>query len=434
MRSREFVGFVAACLVVGAMATDLMLPALGAIGGELSPGDATLGQTAIVAFLLGMGLPQLLFGPLSDHFGRRPVLLGGCALFVAGGVLTALAQDIAMLIVSRLLQGIGAGALRVAAYAMVRDRHAGPAMARVMSLAMTVLLLEPIVSPLVGQVVLLFGSWRWLPLLVVAAAVAVAFWGRFRLTETRSVEHRRALAAASILAAWREVVTNGQAFAHMLAYALALGAHVGFLACAQDIFERSYDVGLGFTPLLALVSVATSVAAFLSARLSACRDSSALIRRALHSQLAGNTLAVIAAGFGLVGLTEFLVLQSCNMFAFGVLAPNLTAIAMRPFGHIAGTAAAMFGFVTNTLGALLGFAIAQGFDGTVRPLFGTYWILTAAALLTVVRGDRRAGCSIQWAALRTLRHRTQLSTGGVQRTGADNRCVETGLCGSDTHI
>lgn len=404
MGSREFVAFVAASLVVGAMATDLMLPALGEIGRTLSPGDPALGQTALVAFLLGMGLPQLLLGPLSDRFGRRPVFLGGGAVFVAGGVLTAFVQDISALIAARLLQGIGAGALRVAAYAMVRDRHAGSEMARVMSLAMTVLLLEPIVSPLVGQFVLLLGSWRWIPLLVVAAACAVTVWARFRLRETLFIEHRRPVEAASAIAACGEVVTNRGAFAHMLAYALAMGAHVGFLTSAQDIFERTYDVGLGFTPLLALVSLATSAAAFLNARLLAYRDSSVLIRGALHSQLAGNTLGVIAAVSGMVGLSEFLVLQSCNMFIFGLLAPNLTAMSMRPFGHMAGTAAAMFGFVTNTLGALLGFAIGQGFDGSVLPLFGAYWILTGVASLAVAWADRRTGFSPQLADLRPPQH------------------------------
>lgn len=402
MDSREFVAFVAASLVVGAMATDLMIPALGEIGRSLSPGSPALGQTALVAFLLGMGLPQLLLGPLSDRFGRRPVFLGGGVVFIVGGVLSAVVQDISSLIVARLLQGIGAGGLRVAVYAMVRDRHAGSEMARVMSLAMTVLLLEPIVSPLVGQFVLLLGSWRWIPLLVVAAASAVTVWARYRANETLSLGDRRPVAAASTLAACFEVITHPAAFAHMLAYALAMGAHVGFLSSAQGIFERTYGVGLGFTPLLALVSLATSAAAFLNARLLAYRDSSLLIRAALHSQLGASTFGLLSGVFGNVGLAEFLVLQSCNMFMFGLLAPNLTAMSMRPFGHMAGTAAAMFGFVTNTLGALLGFAIGQGFDGSVRPLFGAYWILTAVALLIVVRAHRRHGYSPRSADFQAL--------------------------------
>lgn len=390
MDSREFIAFVAACLVVGATATDMMLPALGAVGAELSHGDFTAGQSAIVAFLLGMGLPQLLFGSLTDRFGRRPVLLGGCATFVAGALLTALAQDIVMLVAARLLQGMGAGALRVATYAIVRDRHASQDMSRVMSLAMTVLLLEPIVSPLIGQLVLLVGSWRWISVLVAVPAAAVLIWGRARLDETLPVERRVRVSSASILSACREVATNQPAFMSALAYGLVMGGHVGFLSSAQVIFERTYDVGLGFTPLLALVSLATSAAAFLNSRLLVDHDSAALIRFALIAQLAWNTLAVSVARFGFTGLTEFLVLQVCNMFAFGLLAPNLTAMAMRPFGHVAGTAAAMFGLITNSLGACLGFAVGQASDGSVRVLFEAYWILTAAAWL-----------ALKWATYRT---------------------------------
>lgn len=395
MRSLEFVAFVAASLVVGALATDLMLPALRAIDDDVALAGSNLSQTAIAAFLLGMGMPQLLFGPISDRYGRRPVLLGGGVVFVVGSAFTALAPDVTTLIAARLLQGFGAGAQRVATHAVVRDRHGGPEMARVMSLAMTVLLLEPIVAPMLGQLILLFGSWRWIAVTVAVAGAAVLFWARSRLEESLPVGERRTIAPASVVAAYRMVLADRQALAHMLAYGLAMGAHVGFLTSAQGVFQRTYDAGLRFTPLLALVSLAMATAAFVNVRLLRVHGSPRLIRLALRGQFVANCIALAAAAAGLVGLPQFLVIQSWNMFAFGLLAPNLTAMAMSPFGHVAGTAASMFGFVTTTVGALLGFAVGQLFDGTLRPLFAAYSVLSATALLTLAWAGGRARRSAQ---------------------------------------
>jgi DHA1 family bicyclomycin/chloramphenicol resistance-like MFS transporter len=390
----EFVAFIALSLVVGAMATDLMLPALSAITRDLALAQPNLSQSAIAAFLLGMGAPQLLFGPISDRYGRRPVFLWGLAVFVVGGVLSALAPDLATLVAARLLQGFGAGAQRVVTFSIVRDRHGGVEMARIMSLAMTILLLEPIVAPMLGQLILLAGAWRWIPVTVALAGSALLTWALLRLEESLPTPARRSIAPAAVFAAYREVLTNRPALAHMLAFGLVMGAHFGFLSSAQAVFQQTYGVGLRFTLLLALVSLAMASAAFLNARLVRIHGSARLIRRAFQGVVLINGLAATAAAAGQVALPEFLAIQTCNMFAFGLLAPNLTAQSMSPLGHVAGTAASMFGFLTTTFGAVLGFAIGQLFDGTVRPVLCAYAIFGFAALLILGRAGRLGTSSV----------------------------------------
>lgn len=383
MGPAEFVAFVALSLVAGAVAVDMMLPALLPLGEDLGLADSNRGQAVIAVFVLGVGASQLLFGPLSDRYGRRPLFIAGVLLLVAGSAAGALAQDFQALLVARLLQGIGAGAQRVVTFSVVRDLHAGPRMTRVMSLAMAVVLLEPIVAPLLGQLILLFASWRWIVAAVAVVGGISLGWALWRLEESLPVARRRSLSPRSLVAAYRTVVRTRVAFVCMIVCGLVMGAHLGFLSSAQAIFQRTFDAGLHFTPLLALVSLAMSAAAFANARLVRRFGSAELIRAALYVLVTVSTVALALAVAGRITLPVFLAVQACNMFVFGMLLPNLTAMSMNPLGSIAGTASSMFGFVSMTVGALLGGLVGQFFDGTLRPVLGAYVILGVTALLVL---------------------------------------------------
>lgn len=389
MGPTEFILFIAISLSVGAMGTDLMLPALRAMTEDFGLSDANLSQATIIVFLLGVGIPQLLFGPVSDRFGRRPLFLWGLAVFIVGGVLTAFARDFSSLLLARLLQGFGAGAQRVVTFSIIRDHYSGLPMARVMSLIMTGLLLEPLFAPMLGQAVLLVGSWRWIIGVVTLAGSATLVWALLRLEESLPPERRRPISARSVLAAFRMVIVNRTAITSMLAFGLLTGAHLGFLTSAQSIFQQTFDAGLKFTLLLALVSLAMSIAAFTNSRLVRRYGSTRLVRTGLCALVAINALLLLAAHAGIASLSLFLLIQAGNMFAFGLLLPNLTAMSMNPLGQVAGTASSMFGFLSTTLGALLAFVIGQLFDGTVRPMAAGYVLMSGVALLVLSLGARQ---------------------------------------------
>lgn len=378
----EFVAFVALSLVVGAVAVDLVLPALLPIGNEFGLAGANASQAVIAVYLLGVGFPQLLLGPLSDCYGRRPILIAGLLIFLAGSVLGAFAPDFNTVLAARLLQGIGAGAQRVVTFSIVRDHFAGPQMTRVMSLAMSVVLLEPIVAPMLGQLILLAGSWRWLMGAVGLVAAGMLVWVWLHLEESVPGGPRGRLSPRAVVADYRSVVTTREAVVSMLVCGLVMGAHLGFLSSAQAIFQITFGVGLGFTLLLAAVSLAMSAASLANARLARSVGSAALIRRTLGGVVGINAAALALAAAGSVPLPLFLAVQACNMFAFGLLLPNLTAMSMNPLGHIAGTASSMYGFVSTTVGAVLGGIIGQCFDGSVRPLLAAYVLLALAAFAT----------------------------------------------------
>jgi len=399
----EFVAFVAVGFALGALGIDSMLPALHAIHEDFGLEGANLSQAVIAAFMLGVGLPQLVFGLLSDRYGRRSVFFGGVLAFVAGSVLSAAAPTFSLLLVARLVQGFGAGAMRVVTYSIVRDRYSGMHMARVMSLAMSILLLEPIVAPMIGQALLIVGSWRWIVAAMAVLGGAVLVWAFLRLDESLPMAHRRSMAPRAVLAAYRIVFATRAAFGGMVAFGLVLGAQMGFLASAQGIFQVTFDAGLRFTLFLAVVSLATATAAFLNAFLVRRFASPALVRAALAALLGVNVVALAMATAGVLTLPLFVVLQSCGMFAFGLVLPNLTAMIISPLGSMAGTASSLFGFVSTVIAALLSFAVGQLFDGTVRPVAGAYMLVSACALVILARyggeGDEDQGLVVARASI-----------------------------------
>jgi DHA1 family bicyclomycin/chloramphenicol resistance-like MFS transporter len=385
MGAVEFVAFIAVGLVVGAITIDLMLPALHAIGDEFRLAHANLSQAVIAVLLFGIGPAQLLFGPLSDRYGRRPLFLAGLMIFMGGGVIATMAPTFDILLGGRLLQGFGAGAVRVVTFSIARDRHAGLQLAHVLSLAMTALLIEPVVAPMLGQLLLMFVSWRWLLATVAGVGAAALLWAWLRLDESLAHEKRRAISPVSLVTAYRTVATTPAAVVGILLFGLVMGAQLGFLSSAQGIFQVTYGAGMRFTPLLALVSLATAAASFTNARLVRRHGSRSLVRYALCALVVVNAAALVLAATGGASLPVFMLLQACGMFAFGLLLPNLTAMVMNPLGSIAGTAASVFGFVSSTIAAPISFVVGFLFDGTIRPVAGAYLLVGLLGLLILSR-------------------------------------------------
>ena len=379
----EFVGFIAACMALNALAIDVMLPALPMLNADFGLANPNHAQMVIAIYLLGMGASQLFYGPLSDRYGRRPVLIGGLMVFVLAGLLSAVTDSFGTLLAARLLQGVGAGAPRVVAVSLARDTYSGPQMGRVMSLAMMVFMAVPILAPSLGQLILLVLPWRWTFGALVLASSAVLAWTLLRLQESLPLERRRAISADAILEGYRITVTTRSAVGYMAALGLVMGAHMGFITSAQQIFVDVFDAGRSFTLLFALIALAMSVAAFTNSRLVHRVGMRRLSLVGLSVLVGLNVIHLGLALAGLVSLPVFLLLQAGSMFVFGFLASNLNTLAMEPLGHVAGTASSIIGFVSTACGALIGFGVGQLFDGSVMPLAAAYVVLGLLALTVV---------------------------------------------------
>ncbi|PLX74624.1 MAG: MFS transporter [Azoarcus sp.] len=390
MSFTEFVGFIAACMALNALAIDVMLPALPMLHADFSLTDPNQAQAVIGVYLLGMGASQLVYGPLSDRYGRRPVLIGGLIVFAVAGMLSSLTDSFATLLAARLLQGVGAGAPRVIAVSLARDKYSGAQMGKVMSLAMIVFMAVPILAPSMGQLILLVAPWRWAFGALVIAGAAVLTWTLLRLQESLPEEHRRAISPRAIFGAYRITLTTRTSVGYMLALGLVVGGHMSFITSAQQIFVDVFDVGRSFTLLFAAVAVAMAVAAFTNSRLV---HRFGMRRLSLTGLVTLIVLNVIHLGLALSGnetLLAFMLLQGGSVFVFGFLASNLNTLAMEPLGHVAGTASSMIGFFSTVTGALIGLMVGHLFNGSVSPLVGAYVVLGSLALATVYYTERPA--------------------------------------------
>src|SRR5437016_2635210 len=195
----EFVVVIASIMALNPLAMDMMLPALPNIRSAFGIADANLPQMVLSTFLIGFGVGQFLMGPLSDRFGRRPVLIGGMILYGVASLLAIAAPSFELLLLARALQGIGTSATRVIATSIVRDCYAGRRMASVMSLAMMVFVAVPVVAPSFGQAVLLLTQWRGIFVMLMLYGVLALVWSALRMPETLPEANRKSLAIGEVL-------------------------------------------------------------------------------------------------------------------------------------------------------------------------------------------------------------------------------------------
>jgi DHA1 family bicyclomycin/chloramphenicol resistance-like MFS transporter len=384
----EFVVLMAALMALGALGIDAMLPNLPAIGQALGVADENRAQLIITAYLLGLGGAQLVFGPLADRYGRRPVLLAGLALYVGFSLLAAFAPTFELLLVARVLQGIGAAATRALPISIVRDRYAGREMARVMSLTSLVFMAAPVVAPSLGQLVLTLASWPWIFVLLAILGAFSMLWALLRLPETLHPEDRLPIRPKEIAHAFSLAARNRTALCYMLAQTFLFGGLLGFINSSQQVFTEALSAGGRFPLVFAICASFIAVASLLNARLVMRLGMRRLSHAALLAYIALAAIHLAIASSGHESLVVFTAFQALTMFCFGLTSGNFGAMAMEPMGHIAGVASSFQGFVSMVGATLIGFVVGQAFNGTVVPMEAGYLLCGLCALAAVLAAER----------------------------------------------
>lgn len=380
--AREFALLIAMLTAMGALAIDAMLPALAEIGSDLGVVRENNRQWVISALFLGFALGQIVYGPLSDRFGRKPGMYVGLGLFVAGCVLSMAAWSYPAMLAGRFLQGIGAAGPRIVCLALVRDRYKGREMARVMSFIFAVFVIVPTIAPALGQVILLVSGWRAIFGALLAFAMAGLFWFAIRQPETLTPERRVPLSVGPIAAAVGQVGGNRGAVGYTVATGLVFGGFLGYLNSAQQIFQEQFQVGSLFPAYFAALSLAFAASSYMNGHLVVRHGMRKLAVRSLQGicLLSAGFVVVLIQTDGLAPLWMFLLWGAAAFFCLGAVFGNVNALAMEPFGHIAGIAAALIGSFTSLLSMLLGASIGQFYDGTLLPLVSGFAVLGIASL------------------------------------------------------
>src|SRR3984893_13731842 len=380
----EFVIVIASIMALNPLAMDMMLPALPNIASAFHIVVANRPQMVLSTFLIGFGVGQFVMGPLSDRFGRRPVLLGGMTVYCIAGVLAIAAPSFETLLLARALQGLGTSATRVIATSIVRDCYAGRRMASVMSLAMMVFIAVPVVAPSLGQAVMLMTQWRGIFIVLMRYGVLTLVWSALRMPETLPVSERKSLAVQDVLGAFSQTVTNRQTIGYALAAGGVQASLYGFVFSSEQVFTEIYKLGNYFPLAFAAIAVGIAIAGLLNARFVGRVGMRVISHGALVGFVAVAGIMLLAAKTQVLPLPLFMALAALMMFAFGLTFANFTALAMEPQGHIAGTASSLYGSITTLLGIGIGTVIGQDYDGTLLPFTTGFFLCTLASLAVVL--------------------------------------------------
>ncbi len=390
MGKREFIALAAFLMAINSLAIDIMLPALQQIGSSLGVMNENHRQYVVTAYLIGFGSAQLIYGPLSDRFGRRMPLLIGITIYVISAFGIALIPSFAGLLALRFIQGLGSAATRVITVSIVRDVFGGRLMAEVMSLIMMVFMIVPVIAPGSGQIILLVSTWHMIFVFIGAMATLVGLWMYFRLPETLKPENIRPLTVKSVAAGFKIVLTDRVALCYTLASTFLFGALFGFINSAQQIYNNIYGLGV-YTPL-----AFGGVAAFMA--LSSFVNSQFVgrfgMRRLSHTALLGFVaitfcwLLVQLYGPSPMPFPLFMVFFALAMFQFGWIGSNFNSLAMEPLGHVAGTASSVLGFMSTVGGASIGACIGQFYNGTATPMVIGYFTVSLIGVVFVLIAEK----------------------------------------------
>lgn len=353
---------------IGPFAIDMYLPALPSIGEDLHAGTAAV-QMSLLIFFLSMGFGQIVVGPISDMVGRKLPLYAGLALFMVGGVGSAMAPTIEWLIAFRFLQGLGASAGMAIPRAIVRDLHTGNEAAKLMSLLMLVFSVSPILAPLTGSQIIESFGWRAVFWTVTGAAALATILLATSLKETRSVEERAGSSFGTALAGYRYLMGDRNFLGLVAIAGFGIASFFVYLSSSSFILIDHY----GLSPSVYSVFFSINAVAFIGmSQLTGMLADRFGLKRVVWVAVTGYATVMVALFAIMASGVDRLDVMAALLFVgygfLGLVIPTTSVLAMEEHGEIAGTASALMGTLHFAIGALAMGVAGLFFDGTPLPM------------------------------------------------------------------
>ena len=353
---------------IGPFAIDMYLPALPSIGQSLGASMNAV-QASLMAFFISLGIGQIIYGPLSDMYGRKLPLYFGLALFAISSIGCALAPDVQTLIVLRFVQGLGASAGMVIPRAVVRDLHTGHDAARLMSLLMLVFSVSPILAPLAGSLLIEWAGWRSVFWAVTVAGILGLALLATSLRETRPASQRVDSSVRSALKGYGILLRNGRFMGLVFIGAFGISSFFAYLANSSFILIDHY----GLTPRQYSIAFAANAASFIgvsqfTGRLSARFGLVPVVKIAVAGFASVMLLLLLINMLGIARLDLMLVMLFVGYGFLGLVVPTTAVLALDDHGEIAGTASALMGTLQFLTGAVVMGVVGLFVDGSARPM------------------------------------------------------------------
>lgn len=366
----EFIALMAFLMSNVALAIDGILPALSDIGTSLNNTDPTDLQLIITLIFLGLGIGQLIFGSISDSFGRKPIVYVGVGIFILGSIICLISTNLTIMIVGRLLQGFGLSAPRSICISIIRDSYRGDYMARIMSFVTVVFILVPMIAPILGQFILNFFNWQAIFIFQVFFILITIFWFAKRQRETLPKEKRIPFTKTFFIDGTKEFFRHKSSVIYTLISGVLVGSFMVYLSSSSQVFQEQYGMKTEFAYIFAALSISLGISAFLNGSLVVKFGMKKLAKLALNlfifSSLIYSILFYNSINPNLIILLLFLSVQFLSLgFIFG----NVRALAMQPLGHIAGVGAALNGFISIIIAVPIAILIGHFIIDSALPLF-----------------------------------------------------------------
>ncbi|MTH77367.1 multidrug effflux MFS transporter [Paracoccus aestuariivivens] len=385
----EFIAMLALVLAVIAFSIDSMLPALPEIAQALSPDNVNRAQLVLTAFVGGMGVGVFVAGPLSDAYGRKPIITLGFAIYALASLVAIFANSLEMLLISRFVQGLGAAGPRIVSQALVRDLYQGREMARITSFVMMIFILVPAIAPSLGAVVIHFVGWHGIFGSFILLALVGSLWLNLRQAETLPPARRRPLNISNLAASAREVMGNRQVQLVTIVMTLGFGQMFALLSSAQQLFSEAYHKGAQFPMWFAAMALLSGIGTVLNARYVVRLGMRRIVTAAYAMQVVVSLVMTVLVMGGLLPealrFPAFFIWAVSVFFMAGVTFGNLNAMALQRMGHVAGMAASVIAAVSTIGAVMIAAPIGLLYDGTAQPIILATLICSALALLLMRR-------------------------------------------------
>ena len=388
-QSAAFVILLGAMSAMPPFATDLALPALTTIAHSLHTSAGMSGLT-ISLFMAGFATTPLIYGPVSDRYGRKPVLVGGLSVFAVASLLCAVAPSITTLLIARLLEGAGAGAGITMAFAIVRDLFSGSAARTRLSMVTVVINTAPVIAPTLGAVILTFAGWRAIYGALAAIGLLVVFASLFGYEESR--DPKTIGSPGSLVSGYRRLLQNRSCVGHFLIFGFGFGSAFAYISGSSLVVISLYhatptEYGLLFACTALGIVFGAALNGWLSAK-GAHRLP--MMPIGLACMIAVTTLLTVLAVSGPIRLSVLVPLFCLVTFSFGIVAPNASHGTLEPIPEIAGVASgvlASFQMICAAVSsALVSVLFAQfGLSG-VTAIMLVFALAAGVAYLSVPRG------------------------------------------------
>lgn len=377
----EFVILMAALMALNAFAIDAILPAIALIATEFGSQNANNAQFIISFIFIGLTLGQLLYGPIADSKGRKSTLLVSLGIFIFGSIISTYASDFNLMLLGRFLQGLGAAGPRIITLAIVRDLYQGRTMAKVMSFVMGIFIFVPAIAPMLGEFILQISNWRGIFMALIIFAVILIFWVSLRQRETLKPENVMKLNFTSVKKAVVETLKHPISLGYTISMGLIYSGFLSYLTTSQQILQIQYELGSNFPFYFGGLALGLGIASIMNAKLVMIFGMKVISRRA--------TMLLILTGLLFLPITIYFDGQPplflyvgylvMVLFGYGLAFNNLSAIAISPLGHIAGTASAVIGSFSTLISIPISVLIGQFYNNTIYPLVIGFLVVSILA-------------------------------------------------------